>query len=335
VIEHYEVPEFWFESDNGSYEGEFYALEIAAELDFNISENRTMPLDVDHPTHTQYICLADMEDGWSVPEEDLTIESEASSLRCRARGEGETLRIEYVYKTRAAEVEPGGVADYLSDLREMNELLAYGVTTGIGGADAGLFSATEINWPILMLQMALIAVAVWLALRVWRRRGPDPRTDPLHPPLAAPSIGGWLVLLAFGMVIQPLVILVASLSALDVYAMSSWSDLATPGNANYHPLWAPLLIFEQATNTFMVVFSVLLAICFFSRRSGFPRLFIAVEWGFIVVAAIDTLASRALPVVGEIGAEEITDLVRQIVWATIWSLYLLKSRRAQATFVRP
>jgi hypothetical protein len=60
---------------------------------------------------------------------------------------------------------------------------------------------------------------------------------------------GWLFLIGIGMVVNPLRLLfLIGRDLIPSFSGETWTILTTPGTTVYHPLWAPLLIFELLGN---------------------------------------------------------------------------------------
>lgn len=150
------------------------------------------------------------------------------------------------------------------------------------------------------------------------------------------KIGGWLVLLAIGLVLTPIRFLVImGKDFLPLFLSGGWSVLTTPGTAAYHPLWAPVLIFEFGGNAVLLGFSVLVAVCFFQKRRILPRLMIAfLLLNLLLVAADYFVADLLPPVASQKDAEAMKELARALIACVAWVPYFVVSKRVKGTFVR-
>src|SRR4030042_1007320 len=100
------------------------------------------------------------------------------------------------------------------------------------------------------------------------------------------NIGGWLILVAIGLIFTPIRLLVVVVKdLLPVLSGDVWSRLTTPGTESYHALWAPLLIFEMVGNCLFILFSIIIAIFFFQKRTFVPKLIIALLLSNLVFVA--------------------------------------------------
>lgn len=165
-----------------------------------------------------------------------------------------------------------------------------------------------------------------------------PQTQP-PPPVALKSydkIGGWLTLVAIGLIFAPLRILLFTFKdIIPVFKPETWSTLTTPTSEAYHSLWAPVLIGELVGNLFFVVFGIILAVLFFQRRKIVPKLaiiFLLTNLGFVVA---DSLVAGMIPAVAQQdNASTVKEVVRGVVGAAIWVPYFIMSKRVKGTFVR-
>jgi len=150
------------------------------------------------------------------------------------------------------------------------------------------------------------------------------------------KIGGWLILVAIGLIIAPLRILLFTLKDIfPVFAPQTWSVLTTPGSEAYHPLWAPLLIGELVGNLFFVFLGIVLVVLFFQRRKIVPKLviiYLVTNLGFVIA---DAYVATLIPIVAQQdNTSTVKEIVRGVVSAAIWTPYFLISKRAKGTFVR-
>ena len=78
------------------------------------------------------------------------------------------------------------------------------------------------------------------------------------------GLGGWLVLVALGLFITPLRVgAILQTDLLPIFTEGYWPLLTSPSSDAYHPLWAPLLIFETAGNFAVVAASIVALVLFF------------------------------------------------------------------------
>lgn len=171
--------------------------------------------------------------------------------------------------------------------------------------------------------------------------GPAPRSSPpQHLTIESPEkqyekIGGWLILLAIGLVLTPLRVLVfLGKDFVPIFTTKTWSVLTTPGTGAYHPLWAPILMFEGVGNTVLIVFSVIVAIYFFQKRRIVPKLMIALLLSNLFFVGADYFAANLIPGVGsQKDVEFMREFAGVVIACSIWVPYFLVSKRVKATFV--
>jgi hypothetical protein len=149
------------------------------------------------------------------------------------------------------------------------------------------------------------------------------------------KIGGWLILAAIGLILTPIRIFVTVAKDLvPAFSSDVWPRLTTPGTEAYHPLWAPLLIFEMVGNCLFILFAIVIVIFFFQRRIFGPKLIIIFLLSNLVFVATDYFVADLIPFVAsqeDIGS--LMELVRVSVVCLIWVPYFLVSKRVKGTFV--
>ena len=167
------------------------------------------------------------------------------------------------------------------------------------------------------------------------RRGVAPVASeprPAEEPSAVPTgIGGWLAFPMLGLIMSPISIMAISLSTyVPIFSKGTWEVVTTSGSEAYHPLWAPLLIFEILGNSCLLIFSIVLIVLFFRRHYLLPKLIIIVYAASLAFQGIDFFASALISTV----AKELDpgSLSRAIFWTAIWIPYFMKSQRVRNTF---
>lgn len=112
------------------------------------------------------------------------------------------------------------------------------------------------------------------------------------------GLGGWLVLVGFGLVVSPLVVLgMIANDLLPIFLEGYWPLLTDPASDAYHPLWGPLIIFELVGNFVQVVALCGALVLFFRKSSYFPRVAIAIYLGVFVFLMADYLLADLIPAV--------------------------------------
>lgn len=150
------------------------------------------------------------------------------------------------------------------------------------------------------------------------------------------GIRGWLVLPLIGLFINPIRIsLLVFKDLVPVFTEGHWNVVTTPGSGAYHPLWAPLIIFECVGNGAFVIFSIVLLVLFFGKSRLLPKLMMFfLVLNFLFVAA-DFFFADLIPAVAEqSNPQDVKELARSIVGAIIWVPYFFVSKRVKQTFVK-
>jgi hypothetical protein len=235
------------------------------------------------------------------------------------------------YRSRVDQIEPDQIARYVSNLTRVDGMLGYSLYLDDQPPLSPAGWLERFNWPVAVVAVLVLLLWVWLAVRLYRY---DPPRAATLVDARLQGIGGWLVLPAIGVVVQPIRVLVDFIGLLPSYATGTWANLTTAGSAAYHPLWAPLLLFELGANLALIVFTVLLVVLFFQKRRSAPHVFIGVVAGSVVVQLADLWFANALPVVAaQMNAKDWSELARGVINAVIWGTYFLVSRRVKSTFV--
>jgi H+/Cl- antiporter ClcA len=151
------------------------------------------------------------------------------------------------------------------------------------------------------------------------------------------GLGGWLILPAIGLIIMPLrLMLLIKSDFLPLFQNGSWEVLTTPGTEAYHPLWAPLILFELIGNSIFILFDIFLIFLFFSKSYRFPSLYIIFLATNLIFIVGDLFLCNLIPALAsESNSEAIREVTRSIVGALIWIPYFLVSKRVKNTFVKP
>lgn len=339
VIEHYRIRDFWKHSEEKKHlEATGYVPDLEDYLRRPRSTLRTDPLELAHPVDITVSSVWLLPEEWSLDIENQRIEDAAFNFEHRVSLEDNKRKIVETdhFVSRADFVAGADAPRYAANLEKARQALGITLTKRDAGVEAPAAPALSLmerfNWSIAMLAVTMLAVLVWLALKVYRY-DPPPRREVIDPGLQ--GIAGWLLLPALGVVLQPLRILKDVAELVPTYAADSWMQLTTVGQAAYHVLWGPFLLLEMTANLALLVFSVLLMILFFQRRSSVPLVFLAYQGGALIIGVLDQLAGGLIPAVEHAAnGSEWAPVIRQALALAIWGSYFMTSRRVKATFVK-
>jgi hypothetical protein len=278
---------------------------------------------------------------WSITESDERVEDPAFSFHRRVKADPGKQRfvIQDDYRSLSDEVSAREMPRYTANLAKARGELGYAINwvdslprpvpAAAKKAAARAGFVDRLNWPLLLLALFALVVYAGLARRAWQL-DPAPRGT-VEPALA--GFGGWLWIYTLVVVSLPLRMAYNLCSDLSAYGGVGWSTYAVFGGAHYHPLYAPVLLFELLGQLALLVFAVLGACLYFSRRSSYPRVAVALYAGVVCFQVADLLLASALPA-GEVGTEDLSTLAKAVLGASLWSAYLLSSCRVRSTFVR-
>ena len=149
---------------------------------------------------------------------------------------------------------------------------------------------------------------------------------------AAP-IGGWLYVVAFGLITVPL----SDISAIvrnDYYNLTVWENVIKDTSPGYNPKLAFLIVAEVFYYVFSFVYSILLIILFFKRRTSFPLLMsMSYAYTFLFIS----LETLLLYEMGHLNSDDTNNTIKQltklIISGAIWIPYLYISERSKETFL--
>jgi transglutaminase-like putative cysteine protease len=340
LTERYTIPDFWTGDSTEGLTAKFEPLELSHAMPSATGTERRMPLAVHYPTHIRYRINAHLKEGWSIEREDERIKTPAARFSYATTVTDKVLTLSYEYETLADHVMPAAATSHIKDMARAWDLLFYRITPP-GGTTKELVGG-PINWSVLFAALFASVIACFAAVRVARAElaGAGAAGGPTVPiPLPGSmrhdepvGLGGWLVLVGLGVTVSPFRILLELLKTLPSYGATSWAALTTPGASNYHPAWAPILMFELIGNIVMLVFSVLLIWLFYRRMRQFPIVFtwtVLLSW---VIVAADHLVAGLVPLTDPEPTQWTQELTRLLI-ALAWVAYMRRSRRVRNTFV--
>ncbi len=344
IEERFVIPKFWAHDDAaGKYTGQVVPLILNELVDTPASPHRRSPLAFTHPFELANRVVLDLHepiDGGAV---DWTERTAAFTFSKKTANRKQRFEIEYLYRSEADQVPAEKCPEYAAQIGSIRDRLGHTFTFAKDSASPAPSTSAPppadfaLNWPIALLLSLALPVGGYLAWRLSRPAPPAP--PPLPPAPGEPDlrgIGGWLILVAINLVVGLGRSVAGNIQTLPpVLNLHVWHPLTTPGQPNYHPLYAPALLGEAGFNLVVAGSLLLAGFLFITQRRRFPHVMIFVLAFSTVLTLADTVALANLP--GHTEAEIFKNIgatVGSFIAACVWIPYYFTSRRVRLTFVR-
>jgi len=326
IREHYRVDRPFSRDATGLMSFYLHADELYAYANGSVSGQRRMPLGLEYPAQIRQRLVVHLPEEWQVEPEVTVIENPAFRYRSEARYANRTLEVTYDYQALADHVPPEALAAYEADRSRFYDDLGYVLTYDDGSG--GPLAVAPV--PLVALLLAL-GVGIWGARKVYRY-DPEPRPGMPDDPR---GIRGWLLLPAFGCILAPIALGIIVASWLPFLDADVWYNVPNIVVDAHRPWVQAALLGIVAAGVLVFIGSIVVAVLFFRKRSSAPTGYIAllwvgaafpfalVWWGVSAGLDTDTTLTQAN-----------VELGRDLIFALLWTLYMLKSRRVRSTFVR-
>jgi hypothetical protein len=282
---------------------------------------------VEYPADIKVATTVNLPIPWPVKPGGHAATSETFVYQSAISSVANVVTMAYSWKTLADSVPVEKVAAHVALLDGVRDSLGYTLTHDPhAAAQARGFT---LNWTLTLLGLCTLVGSTYAAWRVYHRKPAGP--PPLPGDRSPAGLGGWLLLVALGVVTRPLALIrYFVIHGPNYFDQRVWLNVTIPGQSQYHPLTAPLLAFEVAGNTMLFVLSVLTAVLFFRKRRQFPAVIIFMLTAIVVVLIIDSAMAYSIPFTDK----SLTGLAQSAIAAGIWIPYFLVSKRVKNTFVR-
>jgi hypothetical protein len=333
VEESYTITNLWARDEAAKlWKACLYADNLYNTLTDPKTRLRKFPLALAYPLLRQQEVIVHLPDrDWQITDLGTNIEHDAFSFSYHRQFHGSTVKFNYECRTRLASVPVELIPGYLTRLDRMEDLL----TDTLQRSDED--SATGINWLMVVTAMfgagATVAGGVWY----WRRLNANRAAPPPLLITGGPLQGlkGWLFLVGLGLCLAPFVRMVTIGQNWEGYfSIQVWQNFAMPRGASYHPFYGPLLIFELLGNIFLFGLNLLVLGLFFTKRRAFSGHYMGLILYNAIFLILDDVGCALIPSIAATATgRSHVDAIRATIFAVVWCLYMVKSRRVKATFI--
>ena len=183
----------------------------------------------------------------------------------------------------------------------------------------------------LFARQAPLVLGAWL----YRLR---PASLARPPPLDRPDlcgIGGWLGLVALGVILRPVLLLYSAWGGLRLIGHQSvWSAMTDPESGSRIPGIAALAFGENFFALLFLAWAVVLVPQFFRRKASLPVALTALLLAETVWAIAHACWVEQIPLPSASAGmnDEVRGVMRMLVASFVWVPYLFLSRRVRRTF---
>ncbi len=306
---------------------EFYPLIVADHARVAQSPKRTMPYYVNFPVNVEQTTFIKLPEEWSATPDTLAIEDDAFLYEFAIDHKDSIVTIVHKYKTKQPFINAEKVEAFYDDHQQILENLTYYLTY-----DWDLANATfQLSWFMVGFSLFLFALCIFGAVLIYKRYDIDSPPRDIGPQ----PIGGWLVLVAIGLTLTPFNITVGLFKMPDYWDSSTWARLISMSASTRELLTGLLLFIELLYNISMIVFSFLVMLLFYHRRTIVPRMVILLYGVSALFIPLDTMLAMKLnpDLFTSQTSSAYADTFRAMLVAAIWIPYFLKSQRVKDTFV--
>jgi hypothetical protein len=311
---------------------------------------RRQPYALGHPSEVREVLTIKLPEEWKIAAHQEKVTDDGFTFTFEVRNPtSRTVELEYGWTSRADHVPPARLTEFSANLAKVRAVLGYQLSWDTSPEAIAAANSFPPNWWMIVLSAGVVLSGSYLAWRVARKRNPAPPLPPVIAETPEPldpysykarsarnleGLGGWLVLVAMGLILRPFWLLQAlHESWAAFYNAAVWQRLTSPDSAAFNRHYALIAPLELIVYLTLLTYSVLLLALFFRRSYLFPR---AISGYFIamIAASIFMIVDATMLQPDQPHLDAYTSLFQAVAAAAIWIPYFRVSRRVKLTFVR-
>lgn len=331
IEEYYNIGAFWEKNEElGLYVCQTEPMVLEGLIEYANSPKRNMPYYVGEPYEFEQKTTIALPEPWNAKDVNVSIDKESFSYNRKVRNIGRTVEVKHNYILKTNTLSANQVPEFLTQHEKIKNEIAYQLShPGAGSSSSGSFLG--FNWFSLMTTIVIVGLGFFFSKKVYKEYNPESKATPNS---EEKSIGGWLALPGIGLVLSP-IILIYQIVQNGYFLNGIWSAFYDGGYDN-----AGLLTFsmgfELIYNLAFLVFTILLIVLYFKKRTSLPKLIVIFYiLNFAVPLLQHILLSPFLPeeLVSDVeNMETYKDLGKSLIGAAIWIPYFMVSTRVKQTF---
>ena len=329
IGERYTIEPAFVEKNNGKRRFEINPDAVAALAKAPKLVVRSSPLTVAHPRNVHYRATVLLPEDWNIDNDIVNVQDAAFVYSSKIEAVGRRFTAEYDFRTLADHVDAARVPEYARNLERVRDDIGYRLTSG--GTVVEPESTGSINI-ILIIAALLGAAGGYLSLGYLRRRVPP--VEPIDPD--APSgITGWLLIPLLNVCILPVIIARALYQYRSHLEIQTWNAIGDGAGELAVQLLQIGHFTLVASGVALLMVAGYSAFLFFTRRRSFPFTWVLLLWAWAAWLFLDRVLVMGLP--GDNSSDISStgkEFIRSLVFSVIWTIYMRRSQRVAATFIR-
>lgn len=323
--ENYLIKDFWIPSEDSTFiYCEVQPIVLESILNSPSTANRKMPFYIG--TNVSYFQVTDVElpEDWTIQNTKFSISEEGYNYTNKINYDDNAVKIINNYSRSINYLTPENTQSYIDDHDKILGELPYNFTYNKSIQE----SSSEISIISVVIGLFGLIIGLILALKLYEEYNPNPRKpNILH---QESGIGGWLVLPAIGLCLYPFIVIIELIQN-DFFSSAIWVGAESIENSLFVKIF---ISFELVTNVLLIVYSSLLILLLFKKRTSLPRLISILYILNFGVQILDlVLSNQVLPeeLIGD-NSEIYRNIVQNFFSACIWIPYFNISKRVRNTF---
>lgn len=328
ISESYQIDNFWQAEDSlnpNDISAYFYALSLKSIIQKDNYPSRKSPLALSHPTDYSHTITAHLPEEWSIEDETTSLSAPGFNFNRSISYDDKILRLNYHYKTLKPFIEKEEYLDFIEKHEKIYDELSYGLLYHISGSTSS--AGGGFNIFIFVIGFLVVLLGSIGAFKLYYY---NPSVQPYFR-TSTIGIGGWLVLPTIGFTLTPIALLVSIFSN-DYLDLETWGLLFNPNSSFYAPSHALFILLEFSFNLLFIIYSSLVAVLLFTKRSSLPRMAIILYIANFLFLLADYIIALNLNL--EITSDVIPQLIKSLIASIIWVPYFLISNRVKQTFTK-
>ncbi|WP_254560346.1 DUF3857 domain-containing protein [Dyadobacter diqingensis] len=327
LIERYSMKNGWqYDSTRRKYYFRITGKMLYDQLIQLPNRPRKNPVSLRYPYNMDYTVKVSLLGGQNISEDHWEIKREAyeASFSSKKVAGENVWELHYTYKTLKDHIATDQIAQFRKDIDKISDHLEY----ELNETDPSVEDVNNLNIGMILISFLVLAGSIWFCLKIYKY-------SPISEYKGFPGIdiGGWLILLAIGLVSRPvLIVFYLMAGTADVYFTNSGWNALQGQSASKIFAFHTIFTFELAAIIFGACFSILLIALFFKKRDSFPLLYSIFMGATLAYHIADATISNLFFQLS-VSEATLSEITRQIIAVAIWVPYLNKSARVQKTFV--